>query len=122
MNPSPSVNQIFSNWFAELNCFNLLGSTSQDWHLVMCHDYLEEVKFDGIPKLSFLDELPCNSIFRLHNIPGKPWAWIMLSPNTYPYVSRSDDADSIDELINFFFNIHPCSDQRLSESSSYEST
>ena len=38
------------------------------------------------------------------------------SPNTYPYVSRSDDDDSIDDPVKFF------SSQRLLESSSYEIT
>ena len=44
----------------------------------------------------------------------------MSNSNTYPYISQSDDDDSIDELVETFFTIHLCSDQRLSESSSYE--
>ena len=44
------------------------------------------------------------------------------SPNIYLYVSRSDDDDSIDELVEIFSTIHPCSDQKLLESSFYEIT
>ena len=44
----------------------------------------------------------------------------MSNSNSYPYVSRSDNDDLIDELIETIFTVHPCSDQRLSESSSYE--
>ena len=46
----------------------------------------------------------------------------MLSPNTYPYISRSDDNDSIDELVKIFSIVHSCFGQRLLESSSYEIT
>ena len=42
------------------------------------------------------------------------------NPNIYPYVSQSDDDDSIDESIEIIFIVHPCSGQRVSESSSYE--
>ena len=46
---------------------------------------------------------------------------IISSLNIYPYVSRSDDDDdSIDELVETFSTVHLCSDQRLSELSSYE--
>ena len=46
----------------------------------------------------------------------------MSNPNTYPYVSQSDDDDSIDESVEIIFTVYPCSGQRLSESSSYEIT
>ena len=46
----------------------------------------------------------------------------MSNPNTYPYVSQSNDNDLIGEPVKIFFTIHPYSDQRLSESSSYEIT
>ena len=47
---------------------------------------------------------------------------IMSSLNIYPCVTWFDDDDSVDELIETLSNIHPYSDQRLSKSSSYETT
>ena len=46
----------------------------------------------------------------------------MLNSNIYPYISRFDNDDSIDESIKFFSTVHPYFGQRLSESSSYEIT
>ena len=34
---------------------------------------------------------------------------IMSSPNIYPYISRSDDDDLIDEPVEIFSTIHLCS-------------
>ena len=47
---------------------------------------------------------------------------IMSSPNTYPYVSQSDNDNSIDEPVKIFSTVHPCFSQRLSKLSSYEIT
>ena len=44
----------------------------------------------------------------------------ILSPNIYPYISRSNDDDSVDEPIKIFFTVHHCSSHRLLKSSSYE--
>ena len=44
------------------------------------------------------------------------------NPNTYLYVSRSDDDDSIDEPVETFSTVHPYSGQRLLESLFYEIT
>ena len=46
----------------------------------------------------------------------------MSNPNTYIYVSQSDDDDLVDEPVKTFSTVHPYSSQRLSESSSYEIT
>ena len=37
----------------------------------------------------------------------------MSNLNTYPYISRSDDDDSIDEPVEIISIVHPCSGQRL---------
>ena len=73
-----------------------------------------------ISKLPFHGELPCNSIFD-HTTSQKGHGYENMSNlNTYPYVSRSDDDDLIDESVETISTIHPCSGQRLSESLSYE--
>ena len=46
----------------------------------------------------------------------------MSNSNTLPYVSRSDDDDSVDKPVEIISIVYPCSDQRLSESPSYEIT
>ena len=36
----------------------------------------------------------------------------MSNPNTYPYISQSDNDDSIDKSVEIFSTIHPCPGQR----------
>ena len=86
----------------------------------MCHNYPEDVKFGGISKHPSMMSYHAIQSFD-HTISQIDYGHeIMTSPNTYPYISRYNDDDSVDGLLETLFNIHPVLAKRLTKSLSYE--